>query len=79
MSSVLRSIERGRAKQIMKNAGATKFCKHDYNNTVRLNGKPGDRMRVGSTFAERWREFSPKGVNLKVNTIKKEERNEVKN
>ena len=71
MSSVLRSIERSRAKSIMKDAGATKFCKHDYSNSVRLNGKPGDRMRMDSTFAEKWREFSPRGVNLKINTMKK--------
>lgn len=73
MSSTLRSMRRSRAKNNMKAMGMKGVCKHDYTEGVNLSGKPGEKTRIDSTFAEKWRELTNGLI------IKRRKENEVTN
>lgn len=52
-----RKLDRMIAKKNMKKDGMRDFTNHSYNNTVAPSGKTGERIRIGSVFADMWRDF----------------------
>ena len=52
-----RKLDRMIAKKNMKKDGMRDFTTHSYNNTVAPSGKAGERIRIGSVFADTWRKF----------------------
>ena len=51
-----RKLDRMIAKKQMKKEGMRDFTNHSYRNTLTPSGKNGERIRIGSIFADIWRE-----------------------
>ena len=52
-----RKLDRMIAKKNMKKDGMRDFTNHSYNNTISPTGKTGERIRIGSVFADTWRKY----------------------
>ena len=52
-----RKLDRMIAKKNMKKDGMRDFTNHIYTNTVAPSGKAGDRIRIGSVFADMWHKY----------------------